>query len=225
MRALVIASLLIMLILVILNPASAITVCIDSPVNEAQEHTFNVTIDISDLNDQKIAGFDLWIEYNGMLTTAEDVVPSENIANWNVYYTTYSIGETTNIVRVVGVYTGETDTLITQDAMLFNITFRALENGTAIFKVNNTLSKLINDSETYLSFTLNPNQVQTVIWKYGDVNGDNTVDLKDVIRLVKMIVNPIIPRTVTADVNDDNNIDATDLVELINYVLTQGVQI
>jgi len=65
----------------------------------------------------------------------------------------------------------------------------------------------------------------TVTWKLavvkGDVNGDGTVDISDVVALVNIILNGSSDYQAEADVNNDEGIDISDVVALVNIILGQ----
>lgn len=171
---------------------------------------------ISDKNN-KLAGFEIFLEYNENVV-AEGTLKTTDTENWQVYYTDYSIGDS-NGIRVVGVYGGDS-TLLDGNRELFTVQFRAAMYGTATFSVNTTLSKLVEKDEDTIPFTAST--AQTKIWKYGDVNKDSNVDIKDLVRLQKILLNEE-SETITADVNDDGEVNIADLVELIEYLLSTEV--
>lgn len=55
----------------------------------------------------------------------------------------------------------------------------------------------------------------------GDVNGDNNVDISDVVALVNIILNGNSNYQAAADVNNDGGIDISDVVALVNIILGQ----
>ena len=55
----------------------------------------------------------------------------------------------------------------------------------------------------------------------GDVNGDNNVDISDVVALVNIILNGNSDYQAAADVNNDGGIDISDVVALVNIILGQ----
>ena len=56
--------------------------------------------------------------------------------------------------------------------------------------------------------------------KKGDVNGDDQVDISDVVELVNIILGSAEDAdNSSADVNGDTNIDISDVVELVNIIL------
>lgn len=55
----------------------------------------------------------------------------------------------------------------------------------------------------------------------GDVNGDNNVDISDVVALVNIILNDNSNFQAAADVNNDGGIDISDVVALVNIILGQ----
>ena len=55
----------------------------------------------------------------------------------------------------------------------------------------------------------------------GDVNGDNNVDISDVVALVNIILNGNSDYQAEADVNNDGGIDISDVVALVNIILGQ----
>ena len=80
--------------------------------------------------------------------------------------------------------------------------------------------------EDDMSFTMPDSDVTiTVTWKLagvkGDVNGDGTVDISDVVALVNIILNGSSDYQAEADVNNDGGIDISDVVALVNIILGQ----
>ena len=53
----------------------------------------------------------------------------------------------------------------------------------------------------------------------GDINGDNTINVLDVVLLVNIILNSDLGDTSNADLNGDNTINILDVVSLINLIL------
>ena len=77
-----------------------------------------------------------------------------------------------------------------------------------------------------MSFTMPKSDVTiTVTWKLagvkGDVNGDGTVDISDVVALVNIILNSSSDHQAEADLNNDGDIDISDVVALVNIILGQ----
>ena len=78
----------------------------------------------------------------------------------------------------------------------------------------------------YYTLTMPDDDVTvTVTWKLavvkGDVNGDGTVDISDVVALVNIILNGSSDYQAEADVNNDEGIDISDVVALVNIILGQ----
>ena len=76
--------------------------------------------------------------------------------------------------------------------------------------------------EDDMSFTMPDSDVTiTVTWKYvgvkGDVNGNGTVDISDVVALVNAILND--ESNDAYDVSGDNAVDINDVVALVNLIL------
>ena len=55
----------------------------------------------------------------------------------------------------------------------------------------------------------------------GDINGDESIDVLDVVLLVNMILGSETPNYFTADINDDGSINVQDIITLINIILEQ----
>ena len=77
-----------------------------------------------------------------------------------------------------------------------------------------------------MSFTMPDSNVTiTVTWKLagvkGDVNGNGTVDISDVVALVNIILNSSSDHQAEADLNNDGDIDISDVVALVNIILGQ----
>lgn len=53
----------------------------------------------------------------------------------------------------------------------------------------------------------------------GDVNGDGTVDARDVTEIIGMILGQLPNNLETADISNDGNIDVTDVTALVNIIL------
>ena len=53
----------------------------------------------------------------------------------------------------------------------------------------------------------------------GDINGDNAINVLDVVLLVNIILNSDLGDTSNADLNGDNTINILDVVSLINLIL------
>ena len=53
------------------------------------------------------------------------------------------------------------------------------------------------------------------------MNGDNNVDISDVVALVNIILNDNSNFQAAADVNNDGGIDISDVVALVNIILGQ----
>ena len=76
-------------------------------------------------------------------------------------------------------------------------------------------------SRNDMSFTMPDSNVTiTVTWKLkGDVNGNGTVDISDVVALVNAILND--ESNDAYDVSGDNAVDINDVVALVNLILGQ----
>ena len=53
----------------------------------------------------------------------------------------------------------------------------------------------------------------------GDLNGDETLNILDIVLMVDMIFEGSVPNYQTADINGDNEISILDIILLINMVL------
>ena len=53
-----------------------------------------------------------------------------------------------------------------------------------------------------------------------DVNGDNNVDISDVVALIDMLLKPENPQITHADVNSSGSIEISDVTTLIDYILS-----
>ena len=56
----------------------------------------------------------------------------------------------------------------------------------------------------------------------GDVNADETINVLDVVILVSIVLNDIVPsgyQLIVADINSDGNINVLDVVTLVSIVL------
>ena len=51
----------------------------------------------------------------------------------------------------------------------------------------------------------------------GDVNGDSSVNIQDVILIVNIILSN--EQNLSADVNQDGNIDVLDIIQVVNLIL------
>ena len=223
-RVLILALLLPLLISVV----SAAVIKVDAPDETVVGRTFNVSIkaDIGTAtsDNDKLAGFEMYIQYDKLNISVKDVHVGNDTKNWQVYYREledwelYEYEGLTGVgfVKVIGVYNGN-ETLIDGDNVeLFKIEFNALSSGDTEIKVNETLSKLVEKDEDTKDFTTTSDNVK--IWKYGDVNKDDTVDVRDLVRLEKIILGEE-TKTITADVDNDGEIDVADLITLINYLV------
>ncbi len=55
----------------------------------------------------------------------------------------------------------------------------------------------------------------------GDINGDESIDVLDVVLLVNMILGTETSNYFTADINDDGLINVQDIITLINIILDE----
>ena len=55
----------------------------------------------------------------------------------------------------------------------------------------------------------------------GDINGDESIDVLDVVLLVNMILGSETPNYFTGDINDDGLINVQDIITLINIILDE----
>ena len=53
----------------------------------------------------------------------------------------------------------------------------------------------------------------------GDVNGDDTVDVLDVVLVVNMVLGVDSPNYALADINNDNQVNVQDIILLLNIIL------
>ena len=60
-------------------------------------------------------------------------------------------------------------------------------------------------------------QDQTCLGLLGDINGDSTLNIQDVILMINMIFNG--DYTFLADMNEDNSINVQDVILLVNLIL------
>ena len=217
----------VLVLILLVFPASAVTLIVNAPDETVVSRNFNVSI-IADLgtitvNDGKLAGFEIYLEYDKTKLTLENVYPGNDTLNWQVYYgevdewTLLELGipSTEGLVKIIGVYNGD-NTLLNGTAELFKAQFRANLDGDVQININGTMSKLVRKDEATMAFTTTPDTV--TVWKYGDVNKDNSVDVKDLVRLEKIILGEE-GVTVTSDIDNDGSVDVADLIMLINYLL------
>jgi len=77
-------------------------------------------------------------------------------------------------------------------------------------------SGLNNSAKTYIRNIIEANYQQSIL---GDINGDTTVNIQDIILLVGIILNGETADD-TADVNSDGTINILDVIQLINIILS-----
>ena len=73
--------------------------------------------------------------------------------------------------------------------------------------VNNTLKNFIRD-------ILEEHYEQSVL---GDVNGDATINIQDIILLVSMILNN--EPNDSSDINSDGTVNILDVIQIVNLIL------
>ena len=61
------------------------------------------------------------------------------------------------------------------------------------------------------------NNIDCFDYVHGDINGDSTVNIQDVILAVSFILNG--DYSLSADINSDNSIDILDVVQIVNIIL------
>lgn len=80
------------------------------------------------------------------------------------------------------------------------------------------LSHVIKDGRIiYKGMRYDPERLQAMEY---DVNGDNNVDISDVVALIDMLLKPENPQITHADVNSSGSIEISDVTTLIDYILS-----
>ena len=80
------------------------------------------------------------------------------------------------------------------------------------------LSHVILDGRIiYKGMRYDPDRLQAMEY---DVNGDNNVDISDVVALIDMLLKPENPQITHADVNSSGSIEISDVTTLIDYILS-----
>tara|TARA_Y100000814_G_scaffold204119_1_gene150550 strand:+ start:251 stop:721 length:471 start_codon:yes stop_codon:yes gene_type:complete len=75
-------------------------------------------------------------------------------------------------------------------------------------------NSVTNSLKNYIRGILEEHYEQSIL---GDVNGDTTVNIQDVILLVNMILNG--PLDDSADINADGTVNILDVIQIVNIIL------
>ena len=89
-----------------------------------------------------------------------------------------------------------------------------------LFGKDNTIKvKVADSSEEYAFKDLKQITFENIspVIKKGDLNGDNEIDVTDVVELIDMVLAG--STDAAGDINGDGEVDVTDVVELIDMVL------
>ena len=158
----------------------------------AQNHKCNFTIRTSAEN---FIAFQLYI-----------FVPEEWAFSYNVLEEYYEINENVyKRLEIIGIEKEKP-----KEIALITFKPRISKNLTFIIDRENTKFVDPNGKEIKINRFYNHS---VRVYRYGDVNMDNEVDVKDLIRLERIILTEEKP-TITSDLNDDENVNMLDLVKL-----------
>ena len=90
-----------------------------------------------------------------------------------------------------------------------------------------TITKYISQSldEKDVTFLMVNNNITVVKFAPGDINGDNSLDVKDVLRLAKFVCGVSVEMNASGDVNGDGTIDVRDVLRLAKFVSGVSVEL
>lgn len=98
------------------------------------------------------------------------------------------------------------------------ITFKPRISKNLTFIIDRESTKFVDPNEREIKINRFYNH-SVRVYRYGDVNMDNEVDVKDLIRLERIILTEE-ESTITSDLNDDGSVNILDLVKLINLLVS-----
>lgn len=199
--ALVVLFIIILFGLIISN-TSAATLSISGPKEVMENQKFNISIKSTVSN---LAAFEITIEAeNSEFVTA---YRGKNIEDW-----AFSYQGDGQVVRIIGIYNRVP---VSGTVELAKLTFKVYDNTTFTFEIKET--KLIDTNEREIKIDKFYNH-SVRVYRYGDINMDDKVDVKDLIRLERIILMKE-SKTVTSDLNNDGKVNILDLVKLIRLLV------
>ena len=106
----------------------------------------------------------------------------------------------------------------------------SVDQDSSVIELSIDSSDYIFDSDSYYSLTVNPTNnsenIQETSFHFldsllGDINGDNELDVLDVIEILNLIIENL-EFIENADVNEDGNVDIFDIILLLNIIFNDN---
>ena len=118
---------------------------------------------------------------------------------------------------------------ISADGVLFTLCFELNETapvGDYYISLSYEAGDIANFNEEDVDLAVVPGKITVIEYMPGDINGDGTVNVKDLTRLLKYINHENVEVVEAAlDVNGDGNVNVKDLTRLLKYINHEDVQI
>jgi hypothetical protein len=116
---------------------------------------------------------------------------------------------------------------VTADGTLATFTFNVNENAEkGDYSISNIVRSCVNEAGEDVALNVIGGKISVIDFKYGDANGDEKIDMKDVVLLRQYIVNYDYDTNTSsvsvepgADANADGKIDTKDVVILRQYIV------
>lgn len=139
------------------------------------------------------------------LLNAEFVIQDAVLSDWSDNIATIAFAEPVDI-----------------NGNIMTLTFKATENVEGVFPVScqSIVTGIENGAEAPLDHTFIPGQITIRIYQRGDVNGDEVVDRKDAIHLLRYTMLPSrFPINQSGDMNGDGVVDRKDAIHLLRHTM------
>lgn len=179
--------------------------------------SYDVVVGLDNYTDAVAVQMDIrWLK--GMKTNTAAVTPSARLANHG--YTVADMGE--GVYRII-VYSMSNTTIKGNEGELFTIKYTP-DNGTVFrdteIKVENVVISSRSGANCASESSANT-KAEFSVFQIGDTNGDNEVDVSDVMNLVNYVLkkNTEVFIEEVSDVTEDDEIDVADAMGIVNIVL------
>ncbi|AGK61444.1 hypothetical protein Asulf_01461 [Archaeoglobus sulfaticallidus PM70-1] len=201
-------------LLILVYPVSATAISLTGDADAARNSRFNVTVKVTGNN---IGAFQICVLVPEGITFV-DASKGRDIKDWGFSYTWiegyeyYGDVGYSGRVKIIGL--GDA---INGEREVGVLTFVPKRAKNFTFLIDERNSKLVDPNEKEIK--IDEFQNHTIrVYRYGDINMDDEIDVKDLIRLEKIILMKE-KRTVTSDINNDGEVNILDLVRLIRVLI------
>ncbi len=192
-----------------INPAAADLSIPNS--SAAPSSTVSIPINVNQANG--IAGFQLTVTFDSSVLKATGASAGNLDSGWLITPNTNTAGQIT-----IGGFSSNLTPLSSGSGSIVKIEFKVVGSNGDSTNLTFTNSKLTDKTAAVI-----PSQTQTGTFKVadmlGDINGDGTVDISDVILCLRQAVGLDTPNPSVADMNGDGIVDISDVILILRKAI------